>query len=206
MADAHRQISSYHPGHLRLAEPYLALCQAEQTRVARAPDPDAWDVAAASLARLGRPYLHAYALWRLAEAEFALHGRAERAQRSLRDAHQLALGIGAQPLRASIEDLARRARVSLAAKPREEAAEGARFGLTEREMEVLALVARGKTNREIGEQLFISAKTASVHVSNVLAKLGAVRRSEAAAVAARIGLGGRSDEDIHTAPERPRRS
>jgi DNA-binding CsgD family transcriptional regulator len=206
MIDVHRQIGADHTGHLRVAEPYLALCQAEQTRVLRASDPDAWDAAAQSLARLGGPYLHAYALWRLAQADLALHGRTEQTERPLREAHRLALEIGAQPLLASIEDLARRARVALAAKPRDEAAAGARFGLTEREMEVLALVARGKTNHEIGEQLFISAKTASVHVSNVLAKLGAARRSEAAAVAARMGLGSGSDGDIPTAPDEPRRN
>jgi DNA-binding NarL/FixJ family response regulator len=60
--------------------------------------------------------------------------------------------------------------------------------LTGREEEVLALVAEGRSNREIGKQLFISAKTVSVHVSNILAKLGAAGRTEAVAVARRRGL------------------
>jgi DNA-binding CsgD family transcriptional regulator len=64
----------------------------------------------------------------------------------------------------------------------------ARFGLTEREREVLALVAAGRSNPEIGQALFISAKTASVHVSNILAKLGVSGRVEAAAIAHRLGI------------------
>jgi predicted ATPase/DNA-binding CsgD family transcriptional regulator len=66
----------------------------------------------------------------------------------------------------------------------------ARFGLTGREREVLALLAAGRTNPEIGQALFISTKTASVHVSNILAKLGVTGRGEAAAVAHRLGIYG----------------
>ncbi|MCU1452544.1 MAG: family ATPase, partial [Acidimicrobiales bacterium] len=62
------------------------------------------------------------------------------------------------------------------------------FGLTARERDVLALLAEGRTNREIATQLYISAKTASVHVSNILAKLDVRSRTEAAAVAHRAGL------------------
>ena len=62
------------------------------------------------------------------------------------------------------------------------------LGLTARELEVLALVAEGRSNRQVGEALFISAKTASVHVSNILAKLGVASRVEAAAVAHLLGL------------------
>jgi len=64
------------------------------------------------------------------------------------------------------------------------------LGLTPREREVLALVAAGRTNRQIAETLFISIKTASVHVSNILAKLGVANRGEAAAVAHRLHLTG----------------
>ena len=66
----------------------------------------------------------------------------------------------------------------------------ARFGLTEREREVLSLLAAGRSNPEIGQVLFISTKTASVHVSNILAKLGVSGRVEAAAVAHRLGIYG----------------
>jgi DNA-binding NarL/FixJ family response regulator len=63
-----------------------------------------------------------------------------------------------------------------------------RLGLTSREAEVLNLVAAGKTNREIGTELFVSDKTASVHVSNILRKLGVSSRVDAAAVAQRVGV------------------
>ena len=63
-----------------------------------------------------------------------------------------------------------------------------RLGLTRREREVLALVADGRSNRQIGEQLYMAESTAGVHVSNILGKLGVTRRSEAAAVAHRMGL------------------
>ena len=62
------------------------------------------------------------------------------------------------------------------------------FGLTPRERQVLALVAEGRTNREIGEVLFMAEKTASVHVSRILSKLDVRSRTEAAAVAHRLGL------------------
>ena len=62
------------------------------------------------------------------------------------------------------------------------------FGLSRREREVLALIAEGRTNREIGERLFISQKTVGVHVGNILAKLEVSGRVEAAAVAIRLGL------------------
>ena len=92
--------------------------------------------------------------------------------------------------------LARRARITLgqageAADTRAAAAqssESARLGLTARELEVLRLVAAGLSNREIASELFISAKTASVHVSNILGKLGAATRGEAAATAHRLRL------------------
>ena len=104
------------------------------------------------------------------------------------------------PLRDAIDGLARRARLSLpgatiseGATP-EEPAHAAEpvtadpFGLTAREREVLALVATGQTNRRIADALFISESTAGVHVSNILGKLGVTSRTEAAAVAVRLGL------------------
>jgi DNA-binding CsgD family transcriptional regulator len=66
------------------------------------------------------------------------------------------------------------------------------FGLSKREHEVLALISEGRTNREIGERLFISQKTVGVHVGNILSKLGVSGRVEAAAVAIRLGLSGDS--------------
>jgi DNA-binding NarL/FixJ family response regulator len=63
------------------------------------------------------------------------------------------------------------------------------FGLTRREREVLALLVAGQTNRQIGETLYISENTAGVHVSNILGKLGAASRTEAAGIAAKLCLG-----------------
>jgi DNA-binding NarL/FixJ family response regulator len=112
----------------------------------------------------------------------------------LRAVHQTTVALGAGPLRREIELLANRGRLHL----QEPAAKGpaaaalpspaASFGLTRRESEVLTLVAAGRTNRQIGGELFITEKTASVHVSRILAKLGVAGRGEAAAVAHRLGL------------------
>ena len=65
---------------------------------------------------------------------------------------------------------------------------GAELGLTAREREVLGLVALGRTNRQIADELFISENTAGVHVSNIIGKLGVTGRGEAAALAYRLGL------------------
>jgi DNA-binding CsgD family transcriptional regulator len=79
-------------------------------------------------------------------------------------------------------------RLAAATAPPAPPPELAPFGLTRREAEVLVLVAAGRTNRQIGQALFITPKTASIHVSRILAKLGAAGRGEAAAVAHRLGL------------------
>jgi DNA-binding NarL/FixJ family response regulator len=108
--------------------------------------------------------------------------------------HAVAVRLGAAPLRRELELLAQRGRVRLEAPGEPAAAEpeapsvATSLGLTRRETEVLALVAAGRTNRQIGQELFIAPKTASVHVSRILAKLGVAGRGEAAAVAHRLGL------------------
>ena len=108
----------------------------------------------------------------------------------LREAHAIAARLGASPLLREIELLAQRARLDLAppqaAFPEAERGPGKILGLTPREAEVLNLVARGYTNREIAATLVISVKTASVHVSHILRKLGAPSRLEAAAIAHRL--------------------
>jgi len=117
-----------------------------------------------------------------------------RAEETLRAAHAVAVRLGATPLRRELELLAQRGRVRLAAPADPAVAESeapsvaASLGLTRREVEVLALVAAGRTNRQIGQALFIAPKTAGVHVSRILAKLGVAGRGEAAAVAHRLGL------------------
>jgi DNA-binding NarL/FixJ family response regulator len=102
----------------------------------------------------------------------------------------VAARIGAQPLLRELELLAERARLVLAPPdaepPHAKHALEELLGLTPREAEVLTLVARGLTNREIADALVISVKTAGVHVSNILRKLDAPNRLEAAAIAHRL--------------------
>jgi DNA-binding NarL/FixJ family response regulator len=115
------------------------------------------------------------------------HSDRDGAAKRLARAAPLTDGLSAAPLREQIGSLARRARLSGPAGTAGDRPEG-RFGLTAREIEVLRLVATGRSNREIAADLFISAKTASVHVSNILAKLDATSRTEAAAIAHQAGL------------------
>src|SRR5262245_17562763 len=165
---------------------------AESARAAGAPAGDAlaaWDAAVRAWEHLDCPYALGRALLAAAEAAMDCGDRADAAERLARAA-PLADRITAGPLREQIESLARRARLSLPAGTAGSQAAGS-FGLTPREIEVLRLVAAGRSNRDIAAELFISVKTASVHVSNILAKLGATGRTEAAAIAHRAGLAGR---------------
>jgi DNA-binding CsgD family transcriptional regulator/tetratricopeptide (TPR) repeat protein len=162
---------------------------AESARAEGAPANDAqavWDAAAQSWDRLSQPHPLAYALLRAAEAAMDRGDRDGAAERLAR-AVPLADGLSAVPLREQIGSLARRGRLSVPAGPAGDRREE-RLGLTAREIEVLRLVAVGQSNREIAAELFISAKTASVHVSNILAKLDATSRTEAAAIAHQAGL------------------
>ncbi|MBV9383925.1 MAG: helix-turn-helix transcriptional regulator [Streptosporangiaceae bacterium] len=111
----------------------------------------------------------------------------EAAAQRLRRAAPIASELGARPLAGAVAALARRAGISLTDDGAAAAAPG-RLGLTDREFEVLRLVAAGQSNRDIAAELFISPKTASVHVSNILAKLGASSRGEAAARAHALHL------------------
>ncbi len=154
------------------------------------PDPDAWAEAVLAWERLGDPFWTAAARLREAEAA-AVSGETARAADALRHAHQLANGLGAVTLLADIERLSRRTRIGVDAPTPLVLRAGTidQLGLTPREAEVLSLVAAGRTNRQIGEALYVSDKTASVHVSNILRKLGVTTRVDAAAVAQRLGAG-----------------
>jgi DNA-binding CsgD family transcriptional regulator/tetratricopeptide (TPR) repeat protein len=196
---------------------YQVMAAAEQARAAAANgrpgngdaegggEGAAWAAAVGAWRTTEEPFPLAYALLRQAEAATA-GGDRELAARAVQEAHELATRIGAAPIAAEAGALSQRAR--LAREPSAAAGglaagdataigdatvaagpdELARFGLTEREREVLRLLAAGRSNPEIARALFISAKTASVHVSNILAKLGVSGRVEAAAVAHRLGM------------------
>jgi ATP/maltotriose-dependent transcriptional regulator MalT len=153
-----------------------------------------WSRAASAWDGLGRPYPVAYARWREAEALMSARDR-DGAARAASEALAAARRLGSAWLAEEVESLAARARLQLgdqAPAPAMAAANGDEaddpFGLTPRERDVLALVAAGATNREIGERLHMAEKTASVHVSRILAKLNVRSRTEAAAVAHRQGL------------------
>jgi DNA-binding NarL/FixJ family response regulator len=184
------------PNPLLAAE--RATLVAEARRVGERPSPAAWRAAAEAWEAVERPYAVAYARWREAEAALAT-GESGTAPSALRDAHAIATRLGALPLRDAVAALARRARITLGHEPtspdRAEPADGDRLGLTPRERDVLALVAEGRTNRQVAAALFISESTAGVHVSNILGKLGVRSRTEAAAVAYRLRLVPGYDEE-----------
>ena len=174
-------------------EAQAVLCQAELARLDGRTDPDLWEAAAKAWERLGEPYPTSYARWRQAEALLLGGLGREQVEPSLRAAHQTTVELGAAPLRAEIEALARRGRLDLGSEAAATAAAKPSspldpLGLTAREQEVLALVAIGRTNAQIAETLFISPKTATVHVSNILTKLGVRNRVEAATIAHRLRI------------------
>ncbi len=178
-----------HPlAQARLATSRAAMAHAEGAE----EEADLWRAAAAQWGEMGRPYPRAHARLREAEARLARRDRAAAAE-AASEAHALAARIGSRWLVEELDSFAARARLKLdadgasTAGVAEEPAERP-FGLTERELQVLELVATGATNREIGEQLFMAEKTASVHVSRILAKLDVRGRTEAAALAHRQGL------------------
>ncbi|MFE7838077.1 AAA family ATPase [Streptomyces sp. NPDC057474] len=168
--------------------------RAELQRAEGMTAPDTWSDVVTAFESLERPYDLARVRHRLAEALLADGTDDEardRATELLRLAAAVADHLGARPLADEVALLARRARLTLSRAPEPALAPAdpvAALGLTGREDDVLRLVAAGRTNRQIAEELFISPKTASVHVSNILAKLGVSSRGEAAAVAHRVGL------------------
>ena len=167
---------------------HLAHATASLTRLT-APDPDAWAEAVQRWKDFGDQWWVAVATLREADAA-ASTGDTARAADALQAAYRTAIELGAAGLAAQAEAISRRTRLSVEAPTRVNIDHTSveRLGLTAREAEVLALVATGQTNRQIGEQLFVSEKTASVHVSNILRKLGVTSRVDAAAVAQRLGV------------------
>jgi DNA-binding CsgD family transcriptional regulator/tetratricopeptide (TPR) repeat protein len=160
---------------------WLARAEAEWARAVSGPDTAAWAKAVAAF-DFGDVYERARCQMRFTEALLAADRREDAAVEA-RAARETAARLGCTPLLEQVDALIRRGR--LADSP---AADARATMLTAREQDVLRLLALGRSNRQIGEELFISGKTASVHVSNILAKLGAASRTEAVAVAYREGL------------------
>jgi DNA-binding CsgD family transcriptional regulator len=154
-----------------------------------------WEDVASAWEEVDEPHPHAVALFRAAEAALGDGHDRDAAARPIRRAAAIARRIGASPLLEQVSLLAGRARISLSderadpgGQTSDEPAAASQFGLTGRELEVLRLVMAGRTNAGIADELFISAKTVSVHVSNILAKLGVASRGEAAATAHKLRL------------------
>ncbi len=169
---------------------------AELTRARGRSDPKLWAKAALEWEAMGRPYPAALCRWREAEAHVEADDR-EAAAQAVRAALDTARRLGARWFEAELGALRDRARLNLSTGADEEPAaatgegNGAQpdpFGLTPRERQVLALIAEGATNRQIGAALYMAEKTASVHVSRILSKLGVRSRTQAAAVAHRMHL------------------
>ena len=179
LKQAHR-VGVAHYVHLRGCH---AKAEAEWTRLQGHSDPKAWQAAVDAFS-YGHVYAVARCQWRLAEALLGAGDR-EQATTAVRAAHETAAKLRAAPLQAALEALARRGRLDLGAGI---PVDRTLAGLTPREVEVLRLLVEGRSNRQIAERLFISGKTASVHVTNILAKLGVHSRLEAAATARRLGL------------------
>ncbi|NED54173.1 response regulator transcription factor, partial [Micromonospora aurantiaca] len=184
-----------------VAEGFLALCDAELSRLDDGRgDPALWERSAVEWDRRNHPYPAAYSRLRQAEALLARRSRVATAGKLLHRAYAMAQSLGAVPLTAEIRTIASRARVTLdaapdpapvprqrAAAPAGPAAVDELATLTAREREVLAAVAEGLTNREIGQRLFISERTIGVHVSHIFDKLQVRTRVQASAIFLRNG-------------------
>jgi DNA-binding CsgD family transcriptional regulator len=162
---------------------WLARAEAELRRAAGENDPQNWQTVVDTFGP-GFVYETAKSRWRLAEA-LAESGSREEAQRQWQLAVAAADDLGATRLRAALGDLGRRARLGSSSRAVQNSPLSV---LTSRESEVLRTLAGGRSNKEIAAELFISDKTVSVHVSNILAKLGAASRTEAAAIAHDNGI------------------
>jgi DNA-binding CsgD family transcriptional regulator len=173
------------------SEAWLARLHAEHARLqwlagaVTAPDPliDAWRASADAFVAFGHVFEATRSRARLASV-LAAAGRTAEAAAVATEARAVAERLGAKPLLRELDALGNGAQRPAARRAPTERLDTA---LTAREREVLALVAQGRSNKEIGQNLFISTKTASVHVSNILAKLGASGRTEAVTLARRRG-------------------
>jgi DNA-binding CsgD family transcriptional regulator/tetratricopeptide (TPR) repeat protein len=190
----------------------VALGRGELARVRSDDGADAWRTAIEAFDAVPEPLNAAYARFRFAEAGLRAEGLRADVGRELQQAASTAVEAGARPLAEAIGALAGRARITLdvlAAAPADEApqavapatrpadprAAASALGLSAREIEVLELVTAGMTNGEIADRLFITRKTAAVHVTHILDKLGVPNRVSAAMIGARVGLGAPAEDD-----------
>jgi DNA-binding CsgD family transcriptional regulator/tetratricopeptide (TPR) repeat protein len=174
------------------AAAHLAVIEAEHARSAGHPAPDDWSAVADRWDALGFPHPAAVARFREADALLRGRGGRERAADAARRALATAERLGAGPLAEQLHLLAQRGRLDLTARPEPTPARTdpiAELGISPREAEVLTLLGLGRTNRQIAGELYISEKTASVHVTHILRKLNVTSRVEAAAVAQRLDVG-----------------
>jgi len=179
--------------NMPIVQAELATAEAEWSRLhdGHGGSPDRWHEAATHWEKLSFPHPAAYARRRLAEALLHTAEGASAAARELAAACETATTLGAGPLLRSIQALAERALIPLpgpAAAQQTAPQTGPTGNLTQRERQVLTLLADGLSNRRIAHDLFISEKTVSVHISHILAKLGVTNRTEAAAAARRIKI------------------
>jgi ATP/maltotriose-dependent transcriptional regulator MalT len=173
-------------GPVQAAQKVTFQAEAARAEVAAGDSLTLWWAAVAAWEELGEPLLLGTALYRVADALLASPAGRAAAEAPLLRAAGIATELGAGRLLAEVRQLARRARLTLPGE--QEGRQPATWALTPRETGVLRLVAVGASNAAIAAELFISAKTVSVHVSSILAKLGAASRGEAAAIAHRLGL------------------
>jgi DNA-binding CsgD family transcriptional regulator/tetratricopeptide (TPR) repeat protein len=164
------------------------LADAELARLDGSPRPDLWREIADRWDALSQPYQGIYARLREGQARLAI-GERPAAAAALRAAHTVAVALGAVPMRRGIEALAKRARITLATVCDGPPAARQPLDLTPRELTVLELIASGRTNRQIAQELYLSPRTVDVHVRHILAKLHATNRVEAAGIAHRLGIG-----------------
>jgi DNA-binding CsgD family transcriptional regulator len=189
--DALHALAATIPATTPPAHAYQALIAAETSRLNQHDEIAAWQTAVDATRTAEEAFLLCYSLFRLAEAQCA-DSRAEAATATAQEGLRLADDLTAATAH-DIRTLARRARLRIELPAPTTAGEpqpqpDLRFRLTDREREVLALVAEGHSNGQIAATLFISPKTASVHVSNILTKLDVSTRTEAATLAHRLGL------------------
>ncbi|MEP6469622.1 MAG: response regulator transcription factor [Chloroflexota bacterium] len=171
-----------------LGTAWTAQLVAEHARCARTDSAEVWRAAVDGWHVTGQVHDQAWALIRLATCELEA-GDKKSAADALSEAIAIGTRLGAAPLVDAAEAVARRGRIDVRRdRDREQPAHQRRHGLTAREVEVLQLVAEGRSNDQIAKELFISPKTASVHVSHILTKLNVASRSEATTAAHRLGL------------------